>query len=54
MIDFELKREFWGDVSIEDADTHEEFIRGLNWLIDEGFLEVEEGDDGEIRLYSTS
>jgi len=53
MIDFEIDEEKLDQITIEDAEDHEEFIRELNYLIMEGLIEVEEDEAGEPRLYAT-
>lgn len=44
----------WEETTIEDWDKAKEFENAINYCVQEGMIELEEGDDGEIRLYPTS
>lgn len=42
------------NTDIEDWDKALNFEEAINYLVDEGFIELEEDDDGNIRAYPTS
>lgn len=54
MLDFQIKNEKVGEITVADAVANEEMVRAINYLVDEGFIELEEDEYGEIRAYPIS
>lgn len=54
VIDTEIKEDKLDEVTVEEAEDNKAFVDELNYLIAEGFIEVEEGPDGEPRLFPAS
>lgn len=48
-----LPPEIYEELSEEEIKEHEELCQALNWLSDEGFVEYEEDENGELRFYPT-
>lgn len=53
MIEFMLKEDADLTVTVDEAVKHKQLIDQINYLIDEGFIQAEEGEDGQVRLYPT-
>lgn len=54
MIYAEIKDNSYDKVTVEEAEEAQEFASMLNYLVDEGFVEMEVDDNGEPRFYPVS
>lgn len=50
-IDTEIKPDKYSEITVAEAEENKQFVDMLNYLIEEGFIELEQSPDGEPLLF---